>query len=254
MEPAFGSAAFEAAAFGAEALGAAVFALEAFAASGFTGATFLAAGLAAVLASVLVCVFAAAGFGVLLGEDFVAATDFACAFASAALVAEEDGLLVAGFAAAGFAEAVLAGDFAAAGFAAVGLAAGLAGAALAAAGVADGDLAGVDLELAGFADPALEAGVRDVVLRRVVGFAAAFTAGFFGAPSLVSSVICVTPILSDMPPTSLPEGPARWEILQTAKRTYCAFVRCGWFLQEFQVFSMKARSGKTNDCLKPCYL
>ncbi|UES58371.1 hypothetical protein GFK91_23760 [Roseibium aggregatum] len=211
MEPAFGSSAFEAAAFGAEALGAAVFALDAFAASGFTGAAFLAAGLAAVLASVLVCVFAAAGFGVLLVEGFVAATDFAGAFASAALVAEADGLLVAGFAAAGF---------------------------------ADDDFAGVDLELAGFADAALEADVRDVVLRRVVGFAAAFTADFFGAPSLLSSVICVTPILSDMPPTSLPEGPARWEILQTAKRTYCAFVRCGWFLQEFQVFSMKARSRK----------
>ena len=224
--------------------------MEAVAASGFTGAAFLAAGLAAVLASVLVCVFAAAGFGVLLVEGFVAATDFTGAFASAALVAEVDGLLVAGFTAAGFAEAVLAGDFAAAGFtladfAAAGFAAtGLAGAALAAAGFADGDLAGVDLELAGFADAALEAGVRDVVLRRVVGFAAAFTAGFFGAPSLVSSVICVTPILSDMPPTSLPEGPARWEILQTARRTYCAFVRCGWFLQEFQVFSVKARSRK----------
>lgn len=210
----------------------------------------MAAGFAAVLASVLVCAFAAAGFGVLLVEGFVAAKDFAGAFASAALVAEADGLLVAGFAAAGFAEAVLAGDFAAAGFAAADFAAagfaaaGLAGAALAAAGFADGDLAGVDLELAGFADAALEAGVRDVVLRRVVGFAAAFAAGFFGAPSLVSSVICVTPILSDMPPTSLPEGPARWEILQTAKRTYCAFVRCGWFLQEFQVFSMKARSRK----------
>ncbi|CTQ42917.1 hypothetical protein LAL4801_01354 [Roseibium aggregatum] len=194
--------------------------------------------------------FAAAGFGVLLVEGFVATTDFAGAFASAALVAEADGLLVAGFTAAGFAEAVLAGDFAAAGFAAADFAAagfaaaGLAGAALAAAGVADGDLAGDDLELAGFADVALEAGVRDVVLRRAVGFAAAFTAGFFGAPSLVSSVICVTPILSDMPPTSLPEGPARWEILQTAKRTYCAFVRCGWFLQEFQVFSVKARSRK----------
>ncbi|UFI02349.1 hypothetical protein [Roseibium aggregatum] len=223
--------------------------MEAFAASGFTGAAFLAAGLASVLASVLVCVFATAGFGVLLVEGFVAATDFAGAFASASLVADADGLLVAGFTAAGFAEAVLAGDFAAArfalaDFAASGLATGLAGAALAAAGFADGDLAGDDLELAGFADAALEAGVRDVVLRRVVGFAAALTAGFFGAPSLVSSVICVTPILSDMPPTSLPEGPARWEILQTAKRTYCAFVRCGWFLQEFQVFSVKARSRK----------
>ncbi|GAB2204614.1 hypothetical protein ROS1_14290 [Roseibium sp. ROS1] len=197
------------------------------------------------MAAGLAGAFAAAGFGVLLVEGFVAATDFAGAFASAALVAEADGLLVAGFAAAGFAEAVLAGVFAAAGFAAAGFAAaGLAGAALAAAGFADGDLAGVDLELAGFADAALEAGVRDVVLRRVVGFAAAFTASFFGAPSLVSSVICVTPILSDMPPTSLPEGPARWEILQTAKRTYCAFVRCGWFLQEFQVFSVKARSRK----------
>lgn len=197
------------------------------------------------MAAGLAAAFAAAGFGVLLVEGFVAVTDFAGAFASAALVAEADGLLVAGFAAAGFAEAVLAGDFAAAGFAAAGFAAaGLAGAALAAAGFADGDLAGVDLELAGFADAALEAGVRDVVLRRVVGFAAAFTAGFFGAPSLVSSVICVTPILSDMPPTSLPEGPARWEILQTARRTYCAFVRCGWFPQEFQVFSVKARSRK----------
>ena len=60
------------------------------------------------MAAGLAGAFAAAGFGVLLVEGFVAATDFAGAFASAALVAEADGLLVAGFTAAGFAEAVLA--------------------------------------------------------------------------------------------------------------------------------------------------
>lgn len=101
---------------------------------------------------------------------------------------------------------------------------GLAGVVFAAVGFAE-----VVLELADFTVAGLDTALRGVVLRRVAGFAAAFGAGFFAAPSLVSSVICVTPILSDLPPMSFPEGPARWEILQTAKRTYCAF-RMVWLV------------------------
>ncbi|TYC65246.1 hypothetical protein FMN63_22765 [Stappia sp. BW2] len=122
--------------------------------------------------------------------------------------------------------------------------------AVADAALPDVEFADVDLELAGFPAASLDAAVRGVVLRRVAGFAAAFAAGFFGAPSLVSSVICVTPILSDMPPSPCPEGPAHWGILHTEKRTYCAIVTCGWFLQEFQVFPKKLSQGKTNELLR----
>ncbi|WP_417710899.1 hypothetical protein [Roseibium aggregatum] len=113
--------------------------------------------------------------------------------------------------------------FPGAAFAAAGLADDvLADVVLVAAALPDVEFAGVDLELAGFPAAGLDAAARVVVLRREAGFAAVFAAGFFGAPSLVSSVICVTPILSDMPPSPYPEGPAHWGILHTEKRTNCA--------------------------------
>ncbi|MEE4011569.1 hypothetical protein V1T76_05900 [Roseibium sp. FZY0029] len=176
-------------------------------------------------ADLVAAVLVAAGFDA--PEAFTGA--FAGALKGAVFPAEafpEDA-----FAAAGFAAGVLAGVV-------------LADAALAAAALPDVGLAGVDLELAGFPAAGLDAAARGVVLRRTAGFVAVFAAGFFGAPSLVSSVICVTPILSDMPPSPWWEGPAHWGILHTEKRTYCARVRCGWFLQEFQVFLKAVYSRK----------
>ncbi|EAV40799.1 hypothetical protein SIAM614_17344 [Stappia aggregata IAM 12614] len=188
--------AFEAADFAGAALVAPAFLSEGFPA--VPAEVFLSVALASAAFATDAAGFFAAG---LVAEDFDAPEAFTGAFAVA--------LTVAGFPAEAFPGAAFA-------------AAGLADVVLVAAALPDVEFAGVDLEFAGFPAAGLDAAARVVVLRREAGFAAVFAAGFFGAPSLVSSVICVTPILSDMPPSPYPEGPAHWGILHTEKRTNCA--------------------------------